>query len=474
MTVGRDDGAHRPALVLTAATAAVAALITVAVVTVPFFRFAYRAPALHIVLETVNAVVALLAMYLVYGRFRDDGRLQELLLGLALGTVAIANLALTAVPDALTVAGAPDQLSAWAPLVVRLVGTVLLVAAALARPTATIQRRSAGLLTAGLLVVLVLVGVAGVAWAEHLPIAVDPRLVTDSSRPMLVAHPVVLGSQGVGILLYGIAAVAFARQADRTGDELVRWVAAGSALAAFARVHYLLYPSLYTEYVYSGDVLRLGFYVFMVVGAAREITGYWQARAQTAVLEDRRRIARDLHDGLIQELSFIHAQSRRLAAQPGDEITVGRIQGAALRAIDESRGVLAALTRPEDADLPALLERSLAEMASRYDVKIVTEIDPAAESDGPIVEALLRITGEAVRNAVRHGDAARIHVRLDAAPLSLTISDDGRGFPADLPEGGRTGGFGLRSMRERAAGIGATLTLDSEPGRGTTVGVSWV
>ena len=89
-------------------------------------------------------------------------------------------------------------------------------------------------------------------------------------------------------------------------------------------------------------------------------------------------------------------------------------------------------------------------------------------------EALLRITAEAVRNAVRHGQAQRIDVRLDAVPLALTVQDDGRGFRVDAPDGCRPGGFGLVSMRERAEGIGANLVVTSEPGEGTTVRVSWV
>jgi signal transduction histidine kinase len=220
----------------------------------------------------------------------------------------------------------------------------------------------------------------------------------------------------------------------------------------------------------------LGFYVFMLVGAAREITSFWQAKAQTAVLEDRRRIARDLHDGVIQELSYIYAQSRRLTADPGDALAVQRIGGAAGRAIDESRRALAALTRADDADLPVVLRQALDELAARYDVKVVmaADADADAEGDGPIVEALLRVQGEAVRNAVRHGKATRVDVHLTAAPLSLTVRDDGRGFPAHLPDGGRSGGFGLTSMRERASSVGATLTIDSEPGKGTTVRVSWV
>jgi signal transduction histidine kinase len=467
----RAAGRHR-AGALAGATAVAAGIATIAVATLPFFRFAYQAPDLRAVVETVNAVVALLVGYLVYGRLRRGQRWQDLLLGMALATVAVANLVLTAVPAALTL-GPGGNLSQWAPLVVRLVGTVLLVCAALASTRRRVQPTGALLAAAGLVACLVAVAASGLAWGDLLPRAVDPRLVGDAARPLLVAHPVVLGVQGLEVVLYATAAVAFARQADRTGDELIRWVAAGCVLASFARVHYLLYPSLYSDLVYTGDLLRLGFYLFMLVGASREITRYWQTEAQAAVLDDRRRLARDLHDGLIQELSYIVAQSHRLAAAPGDTVAAGRIAGAAGRAVDESRRALAALTRPTDEPFPTVLRRAAQDLAERYDVKVVATVDPVTDVDEPMAEALLRITAEAVRNAVRHGQASRIDVALDAEPLSLTVADDGRGFDVNHAGGGRQGGFGLTSMRERAEGVGGTLTIESTPGEGTTVRVTW-
>ena len=455
-------------------TAAVACVLTAAVVAVPFVAFAYRAPQLHVMLETINAVVASLVAYLVYGRFRQQRRLQALLITLALATVAVANLVLTALPDALGLDRVED-LNHWTPLVLRLLGTIVLATAALTPADVRVGHRSTVGITLALTGLMTAIGVAGLLWSSSLPAVVGPLVDVDvdGSSPLLVAHPAVLGAHSVGLLVYGAAAVAITRQAARTQDELLRWVGAGCVLAAFSRVHYLLFPSLYSDYVYTGDLLRLGFYAFMLVGAAREITSFWQARAESAVLEDRRRIARDLHDGLIQELAYIYAQSQRLEAHPGDAVAVQRIGGAAGRAIDESRRALAALTSPGQADFPVALQQSVDEMASRYDVKIVTAIDGDTQTDGPMADALLRVTGEAVRNAVRHGRANRIEVRLTAEPLSLTVTDDGCGFAATAPEARRPGAFGLTSMSERAAGVGATLSVESAPGEGTTVRVSW-
>ncbi|WP_377003197.1 sensor histidine kinase [Aquipuribacter nitratireducens] len=460
-----------PALRLVRRAAVVALLATAAVVASPFLAFAVRAPSLHIMLETANAVVALLVLYLVYGRFVQHGRLQELLLVLALGVVAVANLVLTAVPDALT-PGRGEELAYWVPLCLRLLGTLLLAAAAWTPVRARVDARTAAAVSVGVVLVVVVVAVVGRLVTDTLPPAVDPAAAGDASRPALVAHPVVLVVQLLGAALYGLAAVAFARQSDRTDDALLRWVAVGCVLAGAARVHYFLFPSLYSEFVYTGDVLRLGSYLCMLVGAAREITGYWQARARSAVLEDRRRLARDLHDGVIQELSYIRAQSHRLTAEPGDEVAVARIAAAAERAVGESRRALAALRREDDDPVPVVLRQTLDELAGRYDVSVSACLDPASHADAPMTEALVRITTEAVGNAVRHGGATRIEARLDSVPLRLTVRDDGCGFDPGSP--GRPGAYGLRSMRERAEGIGAVLAVESEQGKGTTVRVSWV
>ncbi len=461
---------RRPAARLAVLTAVAATVLTLAVVTVPFLGFAYRAPAMHVMLETAEAVVALLVLYLLYGRFAQHGRLQELLLVLALGVAAAANLVLTAVPDALTL-GRGDGVGYWAPLAVRLLGTGLFVAAACVPVRARAGRRPAAAMAAAVVLTVSGAAVAGAVWADRLPPAVDPSLTGDVTRPSFGAHPVVLAAHLVGAVLYAVAAAALARQSDRTGDALVRWVAAGCVLAAASRVHYLLFPSLYTDFVYTGDLLRLGFYLCMLVGGAREITTFWQARAETAVLEDRRRLARDLHDGVIQELSFISAQSRRLQAHPGDAVAVGRIADAARRAVQESRHALDALTRADDEPFTMVLQRSFDELAGRHDVAVLAALDPAAEVDGPMSDALLRIAAEAVHNAVRHGGAARVDALLEAEPLSLTVTDDGSGFDPATP---RPGGFGLTSMKERAERVGAMLTVRSEPGKGTTVRVSWV
>lgn len=449
-------------------TAAVALGLTVVVLVQPYGGGAVSSPMLRVAFETANAVVALLVAFLVYGRFRRSGRAQELLLVLGLCAVAVGNLALTALPSASVQTA---DLTRWAALPVRLLGTLLVATAALTPWAVRWGRRATRVAVLAAVGALLVVGALGALWSRSLLNGIAP--VPGSG--VLTGYDLgdewtVVGAQLLGAALYGIAALALLRQARAREDELIRWMAAGFVLAAVARVHYGLFPSLYLDDVYTGDLLRLGFYAYLLVGATREIRAYWELRARTAVLEDRRRMARDLHDGLAQELSYIRAQSQRLTARPDDVHVVHRIQAAAGRATAEARRAISALSRPVGESFPAALRRQLAEASHRHDLEVVTDLDDRVDVDAAQDEALLRIASEAVHNAVRHGAASRIEVELSADPPCLLVRDDGRGFDTATAHGG---GFGLTSMRERAAGFGGSLTVTSAPGEGTTVRVMW-
>lgn len=452
---------------LTGSAAVGALLLTLVVLAVPALRFSYEAPALHVALETAEAVVALVVAYLVAGRFRANRRLQELLLVCGLVVLAGANLLLSALPAAVLLSQG-EELSRWAPLVARLLGTLLVAAAALVPSTDTVSAERLRSTVLSVMAAVLLLVLLALTLGDRLPPVVDPSVdLSDSTRPLLAGHLLALVAQAVSGLLYAAAAVAFTAQATRTPDELLRWLGAGCALAAVARVDYLLFPSLYSDFVYLGDAFRLGFYLCLLIGAAREVKSYW---ARAAVLEDRRRLARDLHDGLTQELSYIYARSQRLMTHSDDQLAAEQISGAAGRALDEARLAIAALTRPADQAFGASLQQAVEDLARRHDIRTATEIEPTVMVTPEQAEAILRITGEALRNAVRHGRATCVAVRLTHHPLELTVDDDGSGFN---PNERTSGGFGLTSMRERAEGAGASYTLTSQKGRGTQVQVSW-
>src|SRR6185437_6972871 len=117
--------------------------------------------------------------------------------------------------------------------------------------------------------------------------------------------------------------------------------------------------------------------------------------AELAVLEERRRIARDLHDGLAQDLAFVVSRVRVLERDPGAPVRLDQVAGAAHRALDDSRAVIAALTRPLDEPLPAALARGAAEVAERLGAHAELALDDDVAVPPATREALVRIAREA-------------------------------------------------------------------------------
>jgi signal transduction histidine kinase len=236
-------------------------------------------------------------------------------------------------------------------------------------------------------------------------------------------------------------------------------------------VNYFLFPSLYSNWVYMGDFLRLGFYLVLLAGAGREIAAYQRRMAEAAALEERRRLARELHDGLAQELAFISTQSRWLSQSEGaDHARLEQRALAAARALDESRSAIAALTRPLDEPLEVAVAQAAEEVADRVGVKVRLDLEAGVEVTPTTRAALVRIVREAVTNTARHAKASEVTVSLATdGQLALRISDNGVGFDPTAESNGS--GFGLMSMRERAQAIGADLEVHSRVGEGTRIEV---
>jgi signal transduction histidine kinase len=303
---------------------------------------------------------------------------------------------------------------------------------------------------------------------ERLPIALDPQLAPESSSAVqFVGHPLVHGIQLAGALLFAAAAVGFLRKPGR--DELSRWIAPACVLAAFASIQYFLFPSLYSQWFYTGDVFRLCFYLLLVAGVAREIWRYQAYARQLAVSEERRRIARDLHDGLAQELSFIVGAAESLQNEPRTSVNVATLASAAERALDESRRAIAALTQSSEEPLDRALAQAAHEVANRVGTRLTLELDGDVQVSASTREQLVRIVREAVTNAARHGNAQMVTVALtNGNGLTLRIEDDGLGFEPVATNGN---GFGLVSMSERAHSLGGELRIVSAPTDGTAVEV---
>jgi signal transduction histidine kinase len=450
-------------------------ILTVVLKVVPGLDFAYQRPALRAGLETAEALVALFVAYLVIGRLRRNRRLDDFIAAIALGTLAGGSLIFGVIPT-LATQGHADSVAGWAGIGARVVGAVLFAVAAFAprRPLPSLLRASAAAaVITGSALLLVTFG----AWAlsHNIPAPAPPAGgAVEVGHSGLLSHGGDLAFQLMAMLAYTAAAVGFARSSERRPeDDLLRWFGAAAVFGTYASLSSSLSPALfYTDWVYPADVLLLLFYLMLLVGAVREINGYWRRSALAAVLEERRRLARDLHDGLAQELAYITRASKQLARTAPDSPLPARLEAAADRAMKESRLVIAALGTPADGPLEAVLERVAHDAAARFGVAVDLEIGSGARLDPARQEALIRITGEAVTNAARHSGTSSVRVVLQwpAGRPRLQVIDRGSGFVPGTATGD-LGGFGITSMRERAAAVGANFSVRTAPGDGTLVEV---
>jgi len=253
---------------------------------------------------------------------------------------------------------------------------------------------------------------------------------------------------------------------------LPRALLAGAVVLVIASWDYLLVASGRSGWLYTADALKLVAYALILAGCVSELRINRRRLIQRAAADERRRMARDMHDGLAQELAFIATHSQRLGQSGDDSATVTHLKAAAERALHESRTTIAVLASPDDAPLDILIARTADSFRAKFGVEVDLDLQPGVLVDAERRNALLRILHEAMTNAVRHGCAEQVFVRLTTGadgPL-LRIVDDGCGF--DVPGAFSTGkGLGLMSMSERADMLGGGLNIFSSPGTGTVVEV---
>ena len=268
--------------------------------------------------------------------------------------------------------------------------------------------------------------------------------------------------------IYGLAAAGFLRRSERLHDEFSGWLAISAVLAAAAHVNYFLHPALYLHFASVGDLFLLGFYVVLLGGSARQSWSYWRAAPEVAVLAERRRIARDLHDGPAQDLAYLLRNIDSLNGNV-DRETREHFRRAAERAELDVRLAIDAIAAPRSESVNAAIAQAVGEVAARDHIKLELDFVPGIRMSPARVDALVRIACEAVNNAARHSGAARVSLRLQHQGLSvrLRVSDNGSGFDT----GAQADGFGLTSMRDRATSVGGDLRISSVPGRGTEVEV---
>lgn len=213
------------------------------------------------------------------------------------------------------------------------------------------------------------------------------------------------------------------------------------------------------------------------VAIAIENAQLYQQAEQLAVMKERSRLARELHDSVTQSLYSLtlYAEASRRLVEAGNATQAAgyltQLGETAQQALREMR-LLVYQLRPsalETEGLVGALQQRLEAVERRAGVDAQLAVDGTMELPAPVETGLYRIAQEALNNALKHAAATKVTIRICATGdrVELEIADDGRGF--DTSAGPQNGGLGLHTMRERVEQLDGTLSIQSKPGQGTHV-----
>ena len=200
---------------------------------------------------------------------------------------------------------------------------------------------------------------------------------------------------------------------------------------------------------------------------------------EQAAFEERRRLGRELHDSVTQTLSSLALYARgwqqRVGQAEKEEVRqwLAQLEEIAAQALKEMRLLLYQIDPPEieALDLEKAIRQRLAAVEKHAGIKATLEVIGKIRVSPTRTRHLFAIATEALNNALKHSGASEVTVRLinDHDLVSLKVEDNGRGFL--LAEAESSGGMGLRTMREHAQNLNGTLTIESQPGKGTSITV---
>lgn len=436
-------------------------------------RFQLTSASDQAIVETTATLISTVAAALFAGRFWRHLRLRDLLLAVGLAVIAASNLgADLLLAGSLVIAG---HSGAWVVIGGRLAGWLLIAGSAVVRDR-RLRRPTEGELR------LIFAAVGALAAFAAIVVALDAHVTAyEALHDGPLGNPTAtLVAQILLALVTAFAAVAFRREASLHDSPPAQLLALACAFAAAAALAACAAPTVYASRVGISDVLRLGWLVALFACVCVEWSLDERHASANALARERRRVAADVHDLIMQDLSFALAGARALADDPGRAREASTVVSAGERALAGARGVVSALTEQSKQPIGRALESSV-RVAARH---TPLTFDAGASEEAPQADeatrnALVHIGREAVTNAVKHARASAIAVVLaHDDEWRLTVRDDGCGFGpdrrargADGGPAGDTGGFGLASMRHHAETLGGSLRVHSD-GRGTTVEVS--
>jgi signal transduction histidine kinase len=449
------------------------------------------APAADLVLDTVAAVVCIALTTLAWARYRERRVVAAayhaaafMALSIAYGIAVLISLQHAASLDALA---PPDNVQVLVFAVARLAAAVLFVIGGVFTQRRTYGWNPAWILVAPTLAVVVaaLVGKA----LDPPPDALQIVTYADATRlPHITPFGAVIGL-ATSVLFFVGAWVS--RNLWHAGRSVIDgWIAVGLVFAGFAELQWTLYPSAHPGQVSTADVLRLVCSACLMAGLASafrasqrelrtanvDLEQLRDSEVQRAALEERTRLARELHDGLAQDLWLAKLRIGELVGREDLSAEARRAAESGLAAIDvglgDAREAVATLRSPahSDSGFCSLVRQTVEDYGDRFGIRVeftfegehTARIAPRTQAE------ILRITQEALTNVARHADATLVGVYLALTDdqITLRVADNGHGF--DVAAVGSKS-YGLASMRERAAIIGGQVRIASRPETGTRV-----
>lgn len=492
----------RPLDVIIVGFALVVSVISIGGIVSPVIPLAIVNEDLDRAISGIAAGIAAMAALLQWNRYRENQELPALLQTSALLVLAAANLAALAIgiADLRDEFGfslqAPGQAPIYAWFVTRFLAAVLFALAAVAEIKRwTFQPRPAWSIALGTAALAVFAFPFFALFENRLPILYDvngldrllhpegPTGVAPGTTPAIIAANLALT-----VLL--VAAARLHRMVGaRSGKQQATLLSLALIIGALSQLQFAIVPPSYFGLVSAGDLLRVAFYGYLVLvfdadtlstmrdlkRSRERLEAVRETDLARVVVAERARLAREVHDGLAQDLWLAKLRISRLVNavgnRPAFDQEVLALEATIDDAIGETRLAIVAMNvRPDEPqDLETALGRYVRDLNQRMDIPVTFRADTKIPRLSPQAsEEILRAVHEALTNVRRHAEAFSAKVVLDAddGMVRVLIEDDGRGIPLGATE--RSTGYGLTSMRERVESIGGHLRLESH-GWGTRV-----
>lgn len=384
--------------------------------------------------------------------------------------------------------GSPDQ----EPLYLHSMARVLMAASLFAGGLIAVGRwrpRSSLWILAPVAASVVLGVVIHLSW-QHLPVWLPPEsllMLTSGSASGSLPGVTVFAwfvQAAAAMILVGAAAL-YSRWRSNSPSPFASYLAMALIIGAASEIHFALYPGSFSGVVGTNDLLRLAFAGVLLIGIAadrrassnalsaaeQEIAKLREAELARAVLLERARLAREIHDGLSQRLWLAKLRVEQLASAVSPHVRDRMAEVADLidnSLLDAQQTVFALHEGTNGLPLVEALTDYVAAFMRQRGIRTAVDVGEALADVPPKAGAeLLRVVQEALANVARHADATVVTIRASrqGGLLELEVHDNGVGFQPDEV----TSGFGLTSMRERVEGLGGSLFLESAPSAGTVV-----